>query len=197
ERGHWRRPQGFTSGTTGSPLAVRRSVRSILFEEAFVQWHRGQFGWTPLTPTVIMRGDLLRGGTGGIPARVDPLNRHLYLSSFHRAPTTVAQYLDRIASFGGAYLAAYPSSVVTLCTLAVEAGLEPPKFDVIFTSSENLSTSQRRFLSEATGARVIDYYGNAERTVAAGQCIEGTYHFFPTYSRLHLPSDQTGAIIAT
>jgi phenylacetate-CoA ligase len=49
-----------------------------------------------------------------------------------------------------------------------------------------LGRTDRELLIRTFNSQVFGWYGNGERSVAAGQCIKGNYHFFWNYSRIQL-----------
>jgi phenylacetate-CoA ligase len=66
------------------------------------------------------------------------------------------------------------------------------KFDVIFTSSESLEPELRDCMEEVFQCRIYDWYGQAERVAAIGQCQHGSYHIEEDYSIAELiPNGQS------
>ncbi|GAY12257.1 coenzyme F390 synthetase [Pseudonocardia sp. N23] len=184
ERAYQRRLPGLdatTSGTTGTPLALRRSVGSVLVEEAWISHHRGWAGHRPGDVTAVMRGEVVADATDAAAYRYVPARRTLLLSSYHVSERAVAGYLDALRTHRVKWLAAYPSSIASLTAVALARGLALPPLTAIFTSSETLAPQTREAIESAWGCRIWDHYGHAERTVAAMECEERRYHLVPGY----------------
>jgi phenylacetate-CoA ligase len=71
---------------------------------------------------------------------------------------------------------AFPSYLADLLDHCERVGVGLPPVKVVFTSSEMLTESLRRRLSEQLGARVCDVYGCTEFKEVAWQCQAGSYH---------------------
>lgn len=52
----------------------------------------------------------------------------------------------------------------------------------VFTASSTVYPFQREKIENTLTTKLIDWYGNAERTITLGQCEYGNYHEFPMYS---------------
>lgn len=170
-----------TSGTTGTPLALRRSVYSVLVEEAWISHHRGWAGYHSGDPIAVMRGEVVAATPGDPVQRFVPARRTLLLSSYHLSESTVAGYLDALRRHRVRWLAAYPSSIASLTALALARGLSLPPLSAVFTSSETLAPQTRAAIESAWVCRIWDHYGHAERTVAAMECEARRYHLLPGY----------------
>lgn len=169
--------KGYTSGTNGSPLTVYRSVRAIILENAYVWQFRNRHGLKIGEPCVSLRGVLDKNTF----EKYDKYSNTLYLSSYNINPKNIKHYLDRIKEFKPKAVLGYPSSIY-----ALSLGLEECKMKVeipfVFTSSETLYEFQRDKINKIFNANIFDWYGNAERTIALGQCDCGLYHEPPLYS---------------
>lgn len=67
------------------------------------------------------------------------------------------------------------------------------RFKLVLTSSEELPAQARTKVANAFSARVIDYYGQAERVAFAWSEAPGEYYFHPGYGRVELQRTETGA----
>ncbi len=169
--------KGFTSGTSGSPLTVYRSFNSIITENAYL-WHfRKQHGLNIGDPIVSLRGVLDRQQL----KYYNSSENTLYLSSYLLNSQNIGKYYEELKRFSPRAILAYPSSVYSLVTL-----LEQKKYKInvplIFTSSETLYLFQIDRIEKCLNGKIFDWYGNAERTIALGQCRFGNYHEMPLYS---------------
>jgi phenylacetate-CoA ligase len=170
-----------TSGTTGTPLKLLRSPRCVLMEAAWTSHCRGWAGYRHGQPIAVIRGTSFPEGGAAVPHRWT-LQRQLLLSSDRLSESTAAEYVELLRRHHIRWIAAYPSSITSLTVLCLSRGIEVPQISGIFTSSETLTSEMRRAVESAWGCKIWDFYGNAERTVAAAQCEVGRYHILPGYA---------------
>ena len=171
------RIRSFTSGTSGPPLRVYRDYRSMVYEWAYQWRQRITFGHHPGRKTIVLRGNLHRNQQ----EYYDPFTNTLYLSSYHFNEQQAAWYYDKIAQFAPQAIYAYPSSMESLVNLF--GGLGKSVFvPLVFTSSETLYHHQRTKIEARFETRVVDWYGNSERTIALEQSPDGWYDEIPLYS---------------
>ncbi|MGB3849162.1 MAG: hypothetical protein WA958_04295 [Tunicatimonas sp.] len=167
----------YTSGTTGSPMPLYRDYQSITEEAAYLWAHRVSFGYEVGMKTVTLRGNL---GKKQMEI-MDPLTNTLYLSSYNLSPDNAEWYYERIRDFAPHAILAYPSSLATLANYFASMG-KSLQIPLSFTSSETVYTHQREKVERVFGTRIIDWYGNAERTIALEQNALGHYDELPLYS---------------
>jgi phenylacetate-CoA ligase len=193
-----------TSGTTGTPLDVHRSVASILWEEAFHLQHRQWAGWQAGERQVVLRGDLVVPiGRRKPPYWMhDAVGGQLVLSTRHLDRKTARAFAEELRNFGATMLRAYPSAAYELATFVEEAGL-PVRFGAVITGSEMLYDFQRRRIESAFRTRVFDFYSMAERVAFAAECEHGRMHVNPEYGIVEIvdgdgrATDGEGAIVGT
>ncbi len=182
----WYRVKGHTSGTSGSPLVLYRTFSDVLNEAAYIWRHRSYIGYELGMKTVSLRGDLGREKM----EQYDKFTNTLYLSSYNINEENSDWYYQKIKSFAPYAILAYPSSVAGLASLFsnLEKELHVP---YIFTSSETLYSNQRTSVEEVFNTKILDWYGNAERTIAIEQRNDGRYYELPTYSHNEYREDHT------
>ncbi len=165
-----------TSGTSGSPLEIYRSPGAILRESAYVWFFRMQHG--------VQMGDRLVSMRGVLDNKTlhyfNQAENTLYLSSYLLSKKNIHQYAEQLNAFRPRAIFAFPSSLFTLVNLLNEAGLGA-EVPLIFTSSETLYPFQRERIEKGLNGNIFDWYGNAERSIALGQCEKGAYHELPLY----------------
>ena len=166
-----------TSGTTGSPMTLYRDYQSITKEAAYLWAHRMSFGYEVGMKTVTLRGNLCKKQM----ELLDPHSNTLYLSSYNLSPDHAEWYYERIRDFAPQALLAYPSSLATLANYFDGMG-KSLRVPLSFTSSETVYSHQREKVEEVFNTRIIDWYGNAERTIALEQNVLGLYDELPLYS---------------
>ena len=195
---------GRTSGTSGTPLHVFRSLESVLWENAIVERHFRWSGYRPGMPRAYLRGDLI------VPIeRTTPpywfLNRYsnqLIISSRHlRADCVddIVRMLDRFAPF---MMEAYPSTAYELALL-LEKRNTALRIPYLFTGSEPLYPHQRELIEARLATAVLDHYGMAERIAYATECEHGSLHVNSDYSYVEIvdeagnPTDGEGYVVGT
>lgn len=166
-----------TSGTSGFTTRVYRDYQSIVEEGAYQWAHRIKFGHYPGMKTVVVRGNL----DIHEKERYDPFTKTLYLSSYHLKSENAAWYYQRMKDFSPNAIFAYPSSLESLANFFMVVNKRLP-VPVIFTSSETLYSYQREKIERIFESRIIDWYGNAERTIALKEEADGLYDQLPLYS---------------
>jgi phenylacetate-CoA ligase len=197
-------PIGRTSGTTGTPLDVFRSLASVLWEEAFHLQHWQWTGWRAGQPQVVLRGDRVRPAERREPPFWfdDRAGRQLLLSTLHLNDDTVAAFVDASMAYGARLLRAYPTAAYEFAK-AVERHRLFLHFDAVITGSDLLYPFERERIEAVFGARVYNFYGMAERIAFAAECECGSLHVNPEYSLVEIvdaqgrPTDGVGFIAGT
>lgn len=177
-----------TGGTSGEPLRLVRSLRSIAFEQACIDRMLELLGLEPSRARIaILRGDSIKDPADLAPPywRFDAGGQRLLLSSFHLNGATVAAYAEALERFAPDVLWAHPNTIDSLCVHLQRAGrrLSLPR---ALTSSEVLRPAQWRFITATLGCRLLDYYGQAERVGFAYALAPGEYRFLPGYAHIEL-----------
>jgi hypothetical protein len=176
-------PAGESSGSTGSPTEVFRSLDSVLWEEAF---HRQHWSWAGVRagdPQAVLRGDLIKPLDEREPPFwiEDRAGHQLILSTRHLDERTAPGFADALRRFGTVQLRAYPSAAYALA--AACSGHQPgPRLASLILGSEMLYPFQRAKIEAAFGARVFGFYGMSERAIFAAECEHGRMHVNPEYS---------------
>jgi phenylacetate-CoA ligase len=193
-----------TSGTTGTPLDVYRSVGSMLREESFHLQHWRWAGWRRGARQAVLRGDTVMP----IDQRNPPLwfwdavGGQLVLSTRHLDEYSACLFAAEMKRRGVTQLRAYPSAAYELATFCEHAGIRLHLNSVI-TGSEMLYGFQRARIESTFGGRVFDFYSMAERVAYAAECEQGRLHVNPEYGVLEIvderghPTDGVGTIVGT
>jgi phenylacetate-CoA ligase len=176
---------GKTSGTTGTPLTIFRSARSVLYENEFIKRHWRWGGYVPGMKRATLRGDLVVPVDQAQPPFwfFNRYNRQLLLSSRHLTDAHADALIDRLAEYGADMLQAYPSTAYTLAQYLARRGLRL-RIPVVFTASEPVYPHQREAILEWLGVRIMDMYGQAERVAFATECEHGGLHLNTDYSHV-------------
>lgn len=197
-------PLGKTSGTSGTPLEVFRSIPSVIWEEAFNMQAWTWAGFRDGQPQAVLRGDDVADVAQTAPPFWfwDRFGRQLFMSTRHLSAANAAPMLDALKAANPAMLRAYPSSCVELARLADNSGYRLA-LPAVVTGSEPLYPVQRELIQRVFGCKVFDFYGMAERVAYAAQCEHGHYHINPEYSVVEIlddhnqPTDDFGYIVGT
>ena len=193
-----------TSGTTGTPLNVYRSLGSTLTEEAFQLQHWHWAGWRSGWRQAVLRGEIVVPVERREPPFwfEDRAGGQLVLSTRHLDRQTAGLFAAQIARFGPTQLRAYPSAAYELATFVAEANI-PVHFDAVVTSSEMLYDFQRERIESVFKTQVFDSYGMAERVAFAAECELGGMHVNPEYGVVEIvdeqgePTEDEGTIVGT
>ena len=149
-----------TGGSTGRPLRLLRSARSIVVEQATIDWLAAKAG----VALDRCRVAILRGNNIKDPNDQDPPywrrdgSRRLVLSSNHLGPAHYQDFVAALEDFRPDVIHAYPSSLQLLTDLAEEHGTKL-RFPLAITSSETLQPGLR--------GRVRTVFGAALAVIAA------------------------------
>jgi phenylacetate-CoA ligase len=184
-----------TGGTTGVPLPLARSARSVAYEQAAIDHVMRAAGVDPARARIaVVRGDDVKSPSDREPPfwRTTHGGRRLVFSSNHLDRGTVAAYAGALRDFAADVWWVYPTALEALVRLADEAG-ERLRVPLVLASSEVLSPWVRAAATAAFGCRVADYYGQAERVAFAWSVRPGEYRFLPGYSAVELvPAPDAG-----
>ncbi|UJP05250.1 MAG: hypothetical protein LZF61_10540 [Nitrosomonas sp.] len=183
-----------TSGTTGIPVKLARSLRCIASEQAFIDDLMGVWNLTFRDARMArLRADSIKSPTDRTPpyGAYREGGRKLLLSSNHLSPATAKWFYDELKQFNAEVLFTHPSSGEALARFMQQQGLTL-NIPLVLTSSEMLQPSGRLLMEAAYNATVIDYYGMAERVVFAAGLAVGAYFFNPLYGRVELNPIEDG-----
>ncbi len=173
-----------TSGTTGTPLAVRFSKEYHQIEMAFRWRHKAWAGVPFLSSSAYVSGHPVVPPNQTKPPfwRWDRCEKRLLCSSYHLTPENLPAYVAAFEKYRPDFIHGYPSSLYLL-------GGYSPK--AVFTASETLLDFQRAAIERAFGAKVFNWYGNTEMTCNIVECAAGNLHYRTDYGVLELLDDGT------
>jgi phenylacetate-CoA ligase len=195
---------GRTSGTSGTPLKVYRSLDSVLWENAFIERQFRWAGYEPGMPRAYLRGDTVVSIDKASPPYWfhNRYNNQLVLSSRHLREPCVDALIGELQRFAPFMIQAYPSTAYELALL-LEKRNAFLKIPFIFAASEPTYPHQRALIEERLGGKVMEYYGMAERVAYASECERGRLHVNTDYSHVEIvdedgkPTDGDGYIVGT
>jgi phenylacetate-CoA ligase len=183
-RPQWLAIAATTSGTTGMPLCLRRSLSNIAYEQAVLDNLLAGAGVCPRTcRAAVLRGDDIKSPADRDPPfwRLTGAGRRLVFSSNHLDGDTVGEFVEALRRFAPDVLFAYPSVLDSLCSLMLERG-HTLRIKLAACGSEILTRATTEMARAALGTRVIGYYGQAERVAWAYGDPHHGFRFLPSYS---------------
>jgi phenylacetate-CoA ligase len=184
-----------TSGTTGMPLRLVRSLTCVAAEQVYLdRLVRGHgLDWRSAR-IAVLRADTVCDPRAAAPPYgiLTHGGRRLVLSSPHLSARTLSWYVDALDRFKPDLLWVYPTMAASLLRLAEAAGAGL-RVTLVLASSESLDPRLRAAMETGWGATVIDYYGLAERVAFAAGAAAGQHRFDPSYGRVELLEVRDGA----
>lgn len=195
-----------TSGTTGTPLRLWRSRRTLIRRYAIYEArHRRWYGVSRRERWAMAGCQLVAE-----PAAEKPpfwvwnaAMRQLYVSGYHLAPEQTALSLAAIGKYRCRYAWGYPSSLALLAQ-GRDLAQGAPQLSCVVANAEPLLASQRALIEESFGCRAYETYGMVELAAAAGECQAGSLHWFPEFGYVEaigpdgeLALDEPGELVAT
>lgn len=177
-----------TGGTSGAPLRLFRSLRSIAFEQACLDMMMQKLGASGRDARcAVLRTDAIKDPNDFQPPYwvYAGGGRRMVFSSSHLNAATVATYAQALSSFQPDVVLGYPTSLEALCMLLERTGtkLRVPR---VMCSSEMLHTRVWDEAQRLLGCALLDYYGQAERVAFAYAMAPGEYRFLPGYAHVEL-----------
>lgn len=180
----WRTFSASTSGTTGMPLQLRRSLSNVVYEQLVLDRLLRSNGVDPhRARAAVLRGDDVKTPSDRNPPfwRLANGGKRLVFSSNHLDRETVGEFVKALRDYAPDVLFAYPTVLDSLCSLMLQRG---DRLQVPLTAcgSEVLTRATIDIARTALSTRVVGYYGQAERVAwAYGDPYDG-YRFLATYS---------------
>ena len=168
-----------TSGSTGTPLRVRITLKARQFQWAVWWRHKGRFGFE-LGDKFLTFGARLPITDAILRPPYWRYNRainQIYLSTYHLTPETMPVVVDWLNREEFAFYTGYPSAMYVLANFIREQSLsftKPPQ--MVVSGSDALLPGFERVVGEVFGAPVTDQYGMAEACGNFARCENGKYH---------------------
>lgn len=198
-----------TSGTTGTPLAIRLSGATHRRVVAAYEARCRRWAGVDYTKSRAMIGGRLvvpKAEAGPPYWRYNAAERQLYFSAFHIAPHTAPEYAAALEKYAPDYLVGYASAHFFLARLIEEQGIDLSyRPQSILTSSEKLTPEMRSTLERVYDCEVFDGYSGVEACCLASECEEHRLHVSPDAGIIELLDDtgepvkpgEMGEIVAT
>jgi len=187
-----RRLEMFTGGSTRNPMQFYLQKHlSRPKEQAFIQDFRHRVGAGPGDLTLALRGRSVPSAArpDGSLWMVEPIKRHLILSSDHLEERYLPRYAEALVRHRPAFIEAFPSALYPLARWLRANPL--PEFvsgvKGVMLYSENVYGFQMRIFREVFSCPVLKHYGHSERVLmAASMPDDDRYFFWPQYGWFEL-----------
>ncbi|HYL22439.1 MAG TPA: AMP-binding protein [Gemmatimonadales bacterium] len=197
----------YTSGTTGKPLVLWRTHRTMraLYALSVARtrlWH----GVSRTDRWATLGGQLVVPVANRRPPFWvwNAALRQLYMSTYHLAPDLIPAYLEALQRHRIVYLAGYTSSLYALAQEVLRLGRSDVTMKVAITSAEPLPEWQRQTIAAAFCCPVRETYGMSETVAWASECEAGTLHEWPEVGLIEVlangvvaPPGEVGDFICT
>lgn len=159
-----------TAGTTGDPTHIvlsKEELARMLAVRAYCYRNHGfrlgqregrLWGRSPKTFIARVRDFLL--------------NRKV----FYPAESDVCSTVASLLSWKPEYIYGYTSLILEAARVVKSRGMQPDNLKAVVCTAESILPSQKKFISDAFGAPVIEEYGSTEFDVIAFECRDGHLH---------------------
>ena len=189
---HWPAIPAATSGSSGEPLRLKRSLKNIAAEQAFLDSLLGSDVLTfRQARTAILRGDTVKDPADAAPPFGEYRHSNQLVLSFpHLNEANVDWFIEELLHFRPDVFWVYPTGADFLASLCLQRQQTIP-VPVVLSSSEMLTTQARHRIEKAFRGEVVDYYGQAERVCLSYQKRAEEAWFHPAYGFVELFPDDT------
>ena len=194
QTGHWPAIPAATSGSSGVPLRLKRSMKNIAAEQAFLDSLLGSEVLTfRQARTAILRGDTVKDPADRQPPFGEYVHSDQLVLSFpHLNEANVAWFINELQEFKPDIFWVYPTGADFLASLCLQHGQKIP-IPVVLSSSEMLTPDARGRMKKVFEGEIIDYYGQAERVCLSYQKHAEEAWFHPAYGFVELFPDDVPA----
>jgi phenylacetate-CoA ligase len=191
-----RRLTTFTGGSTDSAMKFYlHKGYSRPKEYAFMENFHQRVAMDANALVLALRGRSVPSAQhpGGRLWMVEPIKRHLILSSDHLVRANMPQYVAALRLWKPQFIQAFPSALYPLARWL----RDHPAPDVtnaikgIMLYSENVYANQMALLHEVFSCPVLHHYGHSERVLmAASMPDDARYFFWPHYGHFELVDER-------
>lgn len=184
-----------TGGTSGAPLQIVRSLRSVVVEQVCIDRMMQKVGVDARSARcAVLRTESIKDPNDFKPpywVHAGGGNRIVFSSS-HLNAATIVHYARALEEFSPDCLLGYPTSLEALCLMLERMGRKI-HIPAVLCSSEVLHPRVWKLARERLNCRMLDYYGQAERVAFAYATEPGAYRFLPGYAHVEFePAGREG-----
>jgi len=184
-----------TGGTSGAPLQIVRSLRSVVVEQVCIDRMMHKVGVDARSARcAVLRTESIKDPNDFKPpywVHAGGGNRIVFSAS-HLNAATIDYYVRALEEFSPDCLLGYPTSLEALCVLLERLGRRI-HIPAVLCSSEILHQRVWKAARDRLNCRLLDYYGQAERVAFAYATEPGAYRFVPGYAHVEFePAGRDG-----
>lgn len=192
----------FTSGTSGSPLPIKCSIKARAANYAFFRKVLREYGCDVRDRSATFAGrTLFNEHEARNFWRKDYFNNTLLMSSYRISEESLPRYISALEAWQPRYIDSYPSAIAELATYINDKRIHHSlNLAFVLTSSETLTAPQREQIEKAFGCPIVDHYGCTEMAVCAHATGNDRYHMETLYSLIEfepLPNSDYASLICT
>jgi phenylacetate-CoA ligase len=182
----------FTGGSTRTPMRFYLQKHVTRPKEyAYLQEFRRRSGAAGDDLVLALRGRTVPSAAqpGGSIWMLEPIRRHLILSSDHLERRFMPAYAQALALHRPRYIEAFPSALYPLARWLASHPLPEFTRNVrgVMLYSENVYGFQLEKFREVFGCPILSHYGHSERVLmAASMPDDDRYFFWPQYGHFEL-----------
>ncbi len=188
----WLTVPAATSGSSGVPLQLKRSLKNITAEQAFLDaLLRDNAPEFRQARTAVLRGNTVKDPSDQEPPfGVYQDQNNLVLSLFHLNERSADWFIGELEKFQPDILWVYPTGADFLASQCLQRNVQLT-IPVVLSSSEMLPPESWKRMKKAFGGKIIDYYGQAERVCLSYQQQPDEAWFHAAYGFVELfPDDE-------
>lgn len=180
----WQIVQSSTAGSTGAPLKLIWSKKSIIKEHCF---EARLWTWARVNSRCRLAhfgsAEMLVPESQDNPPywRISLPEKKVYFSPTHISEKNLSFYVKKLQHFRPQIILGHPSKIYIIARYIQENKISGINPRAIFTSSEMILPYQRATIEKVMGCKIFDYYGNNEHVSYMSQCEKGEYHIHPEY----------------
>ena len=175
---------GSTGGTTGDPIEIWHSRKSLAIVEAAIWRSRSWIGIKPWTKCVSFRAF----GRGSWYGRLRLLLTQKWLMDiFGKTSSEKESCALELIRIAPEYIEGYVSDTLALGDACFNNGVQ---IKAVLTTGEMLYQHQRKEIEERYGAKVFDNYGCNEIGALAFECEMGNKHITDEHVIMEVVDDQ-------
>jgi len=171
--------KGYTSGTTGTPLAVEWDKKSLEANFVLLNRYYRMIGLPSRFKTARFSGRIIvHPQTKKPPFWV--LNfpeRQLFMSTYHMSNVNLPYYVSKLNAFRPHLLEGYPSALHILARYMLDRDVRLDYTPTaVSTTAETLGEQQAEDIKQAFRCSLYDQYASSEGSPFISQCRYGHYH---------------------
>ncbi|MEK7449829.1 MAG: hypothetical protein AAB019_10155 [Planctomycetota bacterium] len=202
----------YTSGTTGQPLTVYKTITAIRQTWAFLERFRTWAGVKEGDRRATFSGRLIvpPNSKNNIFWRYNAAGNQMLFSSYHLSEKNLPYYIEKLNAWQPVIIDGYPSAIYLISKYIVNRRLACPAMAVegtikpkaVLVTAETLLPFQREAIETAFQAKVFNQYSSSEGAVWITECEKGGLHLNPESGILEIlindtdaPPDREGEIV--